>query len=232
MANKPDEPEDLEALGLIASSYDALFAVRKKVRKINDLSLPTREGITVNQIGVALVMFLVSSILLGFIIQPLFRLLHIQMTWWLLLLFLFGPSVLAAQRVTKPMAYGKSITGTLTSLMRYWLDDPVHRRGLPIKTPARPWNVPILHYQREWVMAEAYAPYVQGEGDYSDEETEYRMTKTPPIELQGWYDNAAIEHIKAERAVRESDKEENLSQVQFRRGTAATVIVPDTEERL
>lgn len=224
------EEEDLVALGLVANSYDALFQVRKRIRKINDITLPVRAGLATNQIGVGILVFIIAVITYGFIGLPIMGLLGIDPGWQILVLWLLVPPVLAGQRIAKPMQYGKSIGGTITSWMRFHLDDPVHRRGVPIPTPKQPADIPVLHHQREWVMAEDLAGYVPGEGDYSDADTERRMSKVPPIELQGWYDQKAIEHIKGERSDSDKKDKDNMSQVSFRRGGTATVLIPEDKE--
>lgn len=229
MADAKDD--DLEAQGLVANSYDALFLIRKRIRKINDITLPSRTGLATNQIGVGILVFIIATITYGFIGIPLMGLLGIQPTWWITASWLLGPTVLAAQRIAKPMADGKSIGGTFSSWFRYHLDDRVHRRGVPIPRPKQPDDMPVLHYQREWVMSDKFAPLVPGEGEWTDPDTERRLRKVEPIHLQGWYDSKAVEHLDHEMTARSTRDEDNMSQVQFRRGGTATVLVPDNDER-
>lgn len=220
--------EDLNALGLIAHSYDSLFSVRKRVRKINDIHLPTRRGIGTNQIGAWIFTFLLAVITFGLLVVPFTDLLGITRPWWLNIGWIFGIPTLAAQRVAKPMPYGKSIPGTMHSLTRFYLDDRVHRRGLPVPTPPQPREGQVLHYQREWVMSDPYAQMVPGEGDYSDEETEGRIG-AQVLDLQPWYDEKARQHLIEEKVRKTAKDDADDVDAHFRRGRAATVFGLDDE---
>lgn len=44
------QDRDIEAEQLYGSSYDSFFTIDKRVRKIQDLYIPTRAGLSVNQI--------------------------------------------------------------------------------------------------------------------------------------------------------------------------------------
>ena len=226
--------EDLEALKLIGHSYDSLFSIRKRIRKINDLTIPLRQGLTTSQIGTGLVVFVVQIILFGMFIRPLFDLFGASVPWQLLALWLLGPPVLAAQNIIKPMPYGKSIPGTVQSLLRAWLDDPIHRRGLPIATPKQPYETKVAHYQREWVPFEEYVADEEGEAPITDRATEERISfcnrslGDEEIDFQKWWDDKAEEHLNLEHEanmVIEQDSEDNIG---ARRGTAASVIIPNT----
>ena len=64
------QEEDLEALGLIGHSYDSLFSIRKRIRKINDLVIPFRQGLTTAQIGTGFGVFVLQIISFGMIVVP------------------------------------------------------------------------------------------------------------------------------------------------------------------
>jgi hypothetical protein len=231
--------EDLEAQGLIANSYDALFSVRKRIRMINDLALPTRQGLATNQIGVGILAFILAVVTYGLVLVPILGLLGIARDPRLMIAWLFIPPVLAAQRIAKPMAYGKSIGGSFTSFLRFHLDDPIHRRGIPIPTPRQPDDRAVLHYQREWVPAAEVTPLMRGEGDFTDVATERRFAMATasvsggqPLELQEWYDARARAHLDKESEERRVAAAKDEQTVQFRRGSSAKVLVPthdDTE---
>lgn len=229
MASEQKEEEDLEALGLVAHSYDALFSIRKRIRKINDLEIPLRGGVSTQQIGVVIVTFIVALMLFGFVISPIIRLLHIDLHPLITFGFIFGLPILAAQRAGTPMPYQKSINGSLASAMRYYLDDPIHRRGVPIKTPRRSDEVQTLHFARTWVMADNFAPYVPGEADLSDPVTESRLRENPAEDLQGWYDARARQHLNEERESNAARKTDDAAAVHHLRGDAASVYIPDVE---
>ena len=43
---KDEDGDDLMAQGLIGMSYDSVFAIRKRVRKFGDFTIPLRGGLT------------------------------------------------------------------------------------------------------------------------------------------------------------------------------------------
>lgn len=229
------EEEDLEQQGLIASSYDSLFGIRKRVRKINDLQLPTRRGVGVDQLGIGVLVFIIFVILYGLVVVPLTELLGIGRDVRFLLAWLFIPPFLAGQQIAKPMPHGKSIGGTISSWLRFHLDDPVHRRGVPVPRSKRAPEVPTLHYQRIWVPAVDLEPG-KGEEMLSDSETERRFEQGnisaggKPVALQGWYDARAREHARMEREARQQSAETISQEISFRRGAPIGVIVPNDDE--
>lgn len=154
-----DEAEgDLEAQGLIGECYDSVFSIRQRLRKINDIPIPVKQGVTLPQIGVFFSGIIATFLVFVLILRPLSALLGFSWHWLLVVGFIFGLPVMAAQRVIKPMRYGKSITSTLTSKWRDLTDDPVHARGKPIKArPEEGVDGPTLVYWRRWVPADEVA---------------------------------------------------------------------------
>lgn len=220
--------EDLERLGLVAHSYDSLFAIRKVIRKINDIPIPFRGGLGTNQIGVAFLVFIAQIMLYGLVVLPLMSLLRIAPHPGFMLIWLLAPPILVGQRIAKPMAYGKSIGSTFTSFLRRHLDDPVHRRGIPVKNPAQPDGMPVLHYQREWEMFADYAELAPGEADVTDDITEARFaSQAGTVDLQRWYDDQAINHHRELVTARNTRTDEASKQVRDRRGRAARVNRPE-----
>lgn len=224
--------EDLEAMGLIAHSYDALFSIRKRIRKVSDLEIPLRNGLTMAQIGTGILVLFLQVIIFGVFIVPLFGIFGASPPWQLTALWVLGPPILAGQNIIKPMPHGKSIPGTVQSMIRFWLDDPLHRRGLPVPTPKQPHGETLVHYQREWV---AFAEYVQDEpweAPISDRSTEARIsfcnaTLDEQIDFQKWWDNKAATHLEAAQEASAVTKEEDDAEIGARRGVAANVIGPD-----
>lgn len=231
------EPEeDYEALGLIAHSYDALFAIRKKIRKIQDITIPLRNGITNAQIGTAMGVFLIQCITLGLFINPLFAIFGATPHWFFIVLWIIGAPILAAQKIVKQMPAGKTIPGTLKSISRYFLDDPIHRRGMPIDTPAQPYDLSVPHFQREWTPFEEQVQNEPWEADITDTFTEGRMQKArsffadqPETDFQQWWDGKAEEHLKQEYEALNVRKEEDQHEIGARRGPLATVIVEEDQ---
>lgn len=225
--------EDLEAMGLIGHSYDSLFSVRKRIRKINDLTIPFRQGLTTSQLGTGAGVFVLQIITFGMIVVPLIGLFGERPPWQLTIIWLFGPPVLAAQNIVKPMPYGKSIPGTVQSVVRYYLDDPIHRRGLPIATPKQPYDQNVVHYQREWVGFEEYVGDEPWEAPISDQSTEKRFSfcnntfGDEEIDFQKWWDDKATKHLEAELEAKNIKQEHSESEIGARRGRATSVIEPD-----
>lgn len=230
------QEEDLEAMGLIGHSYDSLFSIRKRIRKINDLVIPFRQGLTTSQIGTGLGVFVLQIITFGMIVVPFLGLFGARPPWQLTVLWLFAPPIFAAQNIVKPMPYGKSIPGTVHSLLRYLLDDPIHRRGLPIATPRQPYDETLVHYQREWVAFEQFVADEPWEAPISDRATEDRFSfcnrslGDEEIDFQKWWDDKAVQHIEAEQDTKNTRQEDSAAEVGARRGRATTVLMPDDFE--
>jgi fluoride ion exporter CrcB/FEX len=216
--------QDLESQGLIAHSYDSLFSIRKIIRKINDIQIPVKHGLATNQIGAFILGFVVSVILYGLIVVPLLNLLGVDRNAWITIGCLFGPPFLLAQRIAKPMAYGKTIGGTTSSWLRYLLDDRVHRRGLPIPTPRQPVDIPVQHYQRSWVLFQEFAQDHSAEQDWSDEVTEERLAGSV-VPLQSWLDTRAKLHLEAEQSTARKRESDADLKANFKRGRAASVVM-------
>lgn len=214
---------DLEAEGLYGVSYDSFFAIDKRVRKIQDLHIPTRAGVSVNQIITFFIVLVLSFMFQVLILGQIMSLMGIPGHWLLFLAVVFGPPFLCAWRVTKPMPSDKSIPGTVQSLLMYFLDDPVHRRGRPVKTNTRPRDEFVQHYLRDWTVNQEFSAEVPGEGDWTDDETENLFTRASGhVDLQEWMDRKAIEHFEMETAAKNSTTSKEIT-VHDRRGSAATV---------
>lgn len=234
MSESPTAPqeEDLEAMGLIGHSYDSLFSIRKRIRKINDLVIPFRQGVTASQIGTGLGVFVFQVITFGMLVVPLFGLFGVRPPWQLTILWIFGPPIFAAQNIVKPMPFGKSIPGTIQSFLRYFLDDPIHRRGLPIPTPKQPYDETVVHYQREWVGFEEFVGHEPWEAPISDRATEERISfcnrslGEEEIDFQKWWDDKAIQHLEEEQDTKDVKQEDSDAEIGARRGRAATVLTP------
>lgn len=225
-APKARTPEELERAGLIAHSYDAFFSVRKRVRNINDITIPVRGGLSTNQIGVGVLVFFIQIVTYGLLLLPAMTLLGISPHPVVLLVWILGPAILVGQRIAKPMPHSKSIATTFTSKARRLLDDPIHRRGNPIPSPKQPYDMKVLHYQREWVMFDEYAQLIPGEADVTDPFTESGFARTEPVDLQTWYDDMAIAHRESMDQDRTSKDEVATKKVGSRRDRAAQVITP------
>ena len=239
MAEEGNESgEDLEAMGLIGHSYDNLFSIRKRIRKINDIQIPLRSGLTTTQIGIGLLAFIFQVITLGLFVIPIFNFFTDGPPWHFVVLWVFGPPVLAAQNIVKPMPFGKSIPGTVTSLLRSVLDDRTHRRGMPIPPKRQPEDLAVAHYQREWVMFEDHLDEEdEGEKPISDLSTERRFEyfnrsskSEEPLDFQKWWDDKAGTHLKELEEQRQRVEDTDREEIGSRRGRSAGVIIPEEME--
>lgn len=218
-----DQDIDLEAEGLYGLSYDSFFAIDKRVRKIRDLHIPGRSGLSVPSIITFFIVLFFSLLFQVFVFGQLMSLFGIPGHWMLFTLVVLGPPVLCSWRVTKPMPHGKTIPGTVQSHLTYWMDDEVHRRGLPVKSPWQPSNEYVQHYQRDWTVNQEFAAEVPGEGDWTDPGTEGLFARTKgEVDLQEWMDGKAIAHYEAETEAKHVRTTEEIT-VHDRRGPAATV---------
>lgn len=218
-----DKEVDIEAEGLYGTSYDSFFAIDKRVRKVQDLHVPTRSGLSVNQIATFGVVFIASFLFQVLILGQIMSLLGIPGHWLLFWTVVLGPPLLCAWRVTKPMPSAKSIPGTVRSVLTYYLDDPVHRRGRPVKDSKRPQDAFVQHYLRDWTVSQEFADEVPGEGDWTDDETENLFARSSEhVNLQDWMDRKAIDHFEAERNAQQRTTSKEIT-VHDRRGHAATV---------
>lgn len=178
--------EDAEAAGLVAHSYTNFFKIRKRIRRIQDIPLPFKRGLGTDQFVTFILVFIVLAIINFAILSPIFSLFSIQMEWSFYLVYFLAPPVIAAQKIGSPMPNGKSIPGTAFSYLRAKLDDPIHRRGMPLgKVSPRGKR---LHYVREWTPSVAAdAPFEVGEGDAG-------YFYGPRVDLEGWMANKSVEH--------------------------------------
>lgn len=150
--------DDLEERGLIAHSYSSFFKIRKRMRKVQDITLPFRRGVGVEQFFTFFLVLIVLVIVHFTLLSPLFSLLGWDLNWQFYLVFFLGPAFLAASRAGKPMKSGKTIPGSVRSWLRKLLDDPVHRRGVPQRR--RPVVGRRLHFMRPWQAHPDLAPYL------------------------------------------------------------------------
>lgn len=223
------QAEDLDALGLIAHSYDSLFSIRKRVRSINDLQIPTRNGLAANQIGMGVLTFLVQIVTYGLFVVPIMNYLGISPPWWLLVAWLVGPTILVGQRVAKPMAYNKTIGDALSSWLRFFLDDKVHRRGAPLEASKFPKDGPITHFQREYVLFPEHAAEEPAEADVTDEITEGRLHRQR-ADIEEFLATRIQERKARERKAREEQDTDDAEEAFSRRAINTSVMIPDIDE--
>jgi hypothetical protein len=226
MAEKP-QAEDLEAEGLIAYSYTNFFKIKKRMRRIQDIVIPLREGISVEQFLTFFGALAVMGTLYGLFVAPLVAIFGIDLGWQFLLFWYLLPAVLASQRISKPMPHSKTISGALSSWVRNKLDDPVHRRGTPLAK--RPRTGKVMHFQREFTLHPQFAgdALTPAPGAASDEGFSY---KGQTLDLEDWMASRSSEnlerHMMTKLASRQVEKDEARN---FLLEPRARVVVDDDE---
>jgi hypothetical protein len=210
------DAEDLEGRGLIAHSYSSFFKIRKRMRKIQDISLPFRRGLGVEQFLTFLLVLVVMLVIYGTLLLPLMSFAGWNFNWQFYLVYFLAPAFLAASRAGKPMKSGKTIPGTVRSWLHKLLDDPVHRRGVPMRR--RPVDGRRLHYARVWQAHPQLAPYLPpGATDPAQ--------PVDGVDLDEWLGETLAEYRRAD----EQQKPQTDAEGEWRRrvrGTTDRVVLP------
>jgi len=213
-----DEHDDLEQRGLIAHSYSNFFKIRKRMRKIQDITLPFRRGLGVEQFVTFFLALLGLLFIYGTLLAPVFALTDFSPGWRFYVVYFIAPSVLLGMRVGKPMRSGKSIPGTVRSWLRKTLDDPVHRRGVPL--PRRPIVGPRIHYLRTWQAHPMLRPHLPPSSTYDADPPSTQH----PVDLDDWLGRVVDERAAATpRAVVGAEDDEWRRRM---RGTTGRVVLP------
>lgn len=158
MADNNESTDDILTQWVQANmgeSFTQAFNIRKVMYRIQDVDLPFKRGIRVEQFLMFLGAFVVTFIVNNLLIYPIFRLigLSLPVTFHLILWLVFP--IFMAVRIGKPMPHQKTITGMASSFIRYSLDDRWHCRGLPMR--AAPTTGLEGNYLRTWTVDPAYA---------------------------------------------------------------------------
>ncbi|MEV0133894.1 TcpE family conjugal transfer membrane protein [Dactylosporangium sp. NPDC050688] len=216
-----EEHDDLEQRGLIAHSYSNFFKIRKRIRKVQDISLPMRRGLGVEQFVTFFLVVIALLVFYGTVLAPLFVLTGVRPGWRFYLLYFLVPAVLLAIRVGKPMKSGKSIPGSVRSLLRKVLDDPVHRRGVPLRH--RPAAGSRMHYLRIWQAHPTLRPHLPPGSTYD--------TDPPPggqrVDLDTWLESVVTERAATLPRVVGTDDDAWRRRM---RGAAGRVVVPGEDD--
>lgn len=194
---------------LHAVSYTSIFRIRRRMRKLNDFTIPSRNGIGPEQFGAAFVVFLICVITWFLVLSPLLHILSSDVPWMMPAAWLLFPPFLAAQRIGKPMPDGKTISGWMRGRVRRYLDDEWHRRGVPVKR--RSHEGKEFHFLRVWEPDTEGSEYIADLTGIPDLYRRKPVTHSPseqlaarnyiPVDLADWVNN--VEHIDAEKLVAE-----------------------------
>lgn len=198
-------------------SYTNLFNIRRRVRKINDLYIPLRNGVAPEQFFAFFGTLFFLIIAWFVIIGPVLNLLTSDIGLQIYALYFLGPPILMAQKIGKPMPNAKSISGWARSKLRWRLDDRVHRRGIPIAARNDPGRQ--FQYLRVWEPDAEGAAYLAEYFEKPDLHRDQAWTTSPTdalaqdaVPLADWVNEKFDNHTSAEqtvRADRERERREN-----------------------
>jgi len=208
---------------LIVENYTDVSRISKRVRKIHDMVIPLRRGLGQDQVVAGFLTLVALAIIFFTLIRPTLQLLNVQPNWVMYVIYFVGPVILVGQKISAPMPSGKTISGTMTSFMRFHMDDPIHRRGIP--QPKRPARGRRLHYAREWVPSNGYTAnsFATGMGDDA-------LTYTGRADLEKWMATQTVAHREEQVSESQAKKAERQAQLEARITATDTSVTFDTED--
>ncbi|GGN67344.1 hypothetical protein GCM10011579_039780 [Streptomyces albiflavescens] len=118
--------------------YTEAFKVKKALRKIGKANVPLKEGLFVDDIKVfalTLVLWITAyNMILAPPIKVVAHLFGTKAPVGIPYLFiLFVPPIFAVALSRRPVRHNLGIFGLIRALIRDWMDDPVHRKGVPVR---------------------------------------------------------------------------------------------------
>lgn len=139
----------------MGTSYTEAFNIRKVMYRLQDIDLPFKRGIPVEQFVTFIMVFFLMFVINNIVLASILNIIGIQMPWTFWLVLYVAPPIMASIRIGKPMPHKKSIGGTMSSVLRSALDDDWDCRGMPYgKEP----NTGLQGvYLRTWTVDPAYA---------------------------------------------------------------------------
>jgi hypothetical protein len=188
------------------------------MRKLQDISLPFRRGVGVEQFITFILVIIVLLIVYGTLVAPLLSLTHTHLNWQFYLLYFLGPATLAGSRVGKPMKSGKTISGSIRSWTRKRLDDPVHRRGVPLRR--RPVTKARIHYWRVWQAHPMLARHLPAGSMYEEKPVD----RAGRVDIDDWLERVVTSRLDRKPVNAESEEDAWRRRV---RGTTGRVVLPD-----
>lgn len=139
----------------MGASYTQAFNIRKVMYRIQDVDLPFKRGIRVEQFVTFIVVFFLTFAVMNILVNPILLAIGLALPWTFQALFYLAPPIAASIRIGKPMPHNKSIGGTMMSWIRSGLDDEWDARGMPVgKAPDTGVQG---NYLRTWTVDPAYA---------------------------------------------------------------------------
>ena len=209
---------------IVVENFTDVSKISKRVRKVNDIVIPLRRGLGQDQIIAGFFALILTAIVFFSLVRPILSLFSFSPSWAFYVAFFLLPVILVGQKVGAPMPNGKTISGFVTSLVRFYVDDPVHRRGVPqAKAPTRGRR---LHYAREWVPSDGYAPSAAVSTSAADSE----FTYTGRADLQTWMAERSVAHREAQVVQEKAKKASRMEQQTSRLTATDTSVTFDFED--
>ncbi|GHE07353.1 hypothetical protein [Streptomyces alanosinicus] len=143
--------------------YTEAFKVKKALRKVGKANIPLKEGLFVDDIKIfALTLFawvLAYNMILAPPIKLLAHLFGMSAPKGVPYLFvLFVPPLVAVVASRRPIRHNLGIFGLVRAAVRDMMDDPVHRRGVPVRKGHGPRTYRIVLWRARPELLPGLAP--------------------------------------------------------------------------
>lgn len=161
----------------VGESYTQAFDIRKVMYRIQNFDLPFKRGVRVEQFLMFFATLALCFIFYFVILSPVFSIIGFSLPWTFILAYFLIPPIMLSIRIGKPMPHGKSIFGSLTSWLRFKLDDEWHRRGMPMKKA--PNTKAQGNYLRTWTVDPRYSGIEEAQDLPATEFLEYSRIELP-----------------------------------------------------
>jgi hypothetical protein len=153
------ESQQAEDEAYVIRDYTEAFVVRKTIRRLGRVHIPLREGLLVSDVKVFGTTLIIWLFVFGLVINSLVTAVGTVLGLGRLsgipyLLVLLTPPLVATFASRTPVRHRMTITGLVRTGVRQLLDDPVHRRGVPV----RPDPTPVAYRIVVWTPDEDRLP--------------------------------------------------------------------------
>jgi hypothetical protein len=143
--------------------YTEAFKVKKALRKVGKANIPLKEGLFVDDIKIFALTFFVWVLAYNMIFAPpikvvahLFGMSAPKGVPYLFVLFV--PPVFAVAASRRPIRHNLGIFGLVRAQFRDWMDDPVHRKGVPVRKGHGPRAYRIVLWRAKPDLLPGLAP--------------------------------------------------------------------------
>ena len=143
--------------------YTEAFKVKKALRKVGKANIPLKEGLFVDDIKVFALTLLLWIMAYNMVLAPPIKVIaHVfgaRAPVGIPYLFvLFMPPVFAVALSRRPVRHNLGIFGLVRAMVRDWMDDPVHRKGVPVRKGHGPASYRIVLWRAQPDLLPGLAP--------------------------------------------------------------------------